>query len=304
MDIQDLRAFLAVAEERHFSRAAQRLHISQPPLSQRIGALERKLGVRLFERGRGGVSLTAAGAALLPQARVVLQQLARAQELAQRAGRGESGELSIGFAGSMPFSELLPRLLRDFRRAWPDVRLQLRQLSSNEQLRQLQEHGLDLGFIRSTSQPDEQALELRVLQREPLYAAVHAGHALAGLGRLRLSRLREDPFILYSREFGSGMREQIVALCLEAGFSPRVVQEVHEMPTLISLVSAGIGVGLVAASMQRASVPQVHYLELDDPGASTDIVLAWRRGDASPVLGNFLDLAFARPDPARAPRQD
>lgn len=292
MDMQDLRAFLAVAEERHFSRAAQRLHISQPPLSQRIGALERKLGVRLFERGRGGVSLTAAGAALLPQARVVLQQLARAQELAQRAGRGQSGQLSIGFAGSMPFSELLPRLLSEFRRVWPAVQLQLRQLSSNEQLRQLQEHGLDLAFIRSTSAADEQALCLRALQREPLYAAVHSGHSLGGLGRVSLSRLRDDPFILYSREFGSGLREQILALCQQAGFSPQVVQEVHEMPTLISLVSAGIGVGLVAASMQRASVPQVRYLELSDPGASTDVVLAWRRGDTSPVLRNFLDLAF------------
>lgn len=298
MDMQDLRAFLAVAEELHFSRAAKRLHISQPPLSQRIGALERKLGVRLFERGRGGVSLTAAGQALLPQARVVLQQLARAEELAQRAGRGETGQLSIGFSGSMPFSELLPALLRDFRHNWPRVRLQLRQLSSSEQLRQLLEHGLDLGFIRSTSQlGDEPSLQCRVLQREALFAAVPSGHPLAALGRVELARLRDDPFILYSREFGSGMREQILALCLRAGFHPQVVQDVHEMPTLISLVSAGIGVGLVAASMQRASVPQVRYLELSDADASTDVVLVWRRGDASPVLGNFLELAFAQARP-------
>jgi DNA-binding transcriptional LysR family regulator len=303
MDMQDLRAFLAVAEERHFSRAAQRLHISQPPLSQRIGSLERKLGVRLFERGRGGVSLTAAGQALLPQARVVLQQLARAEELARRAGRGESGQLSIGFAGSMPFSETLPRLLRDYRQAWPGVRLSLREHSSNEQVEQLLHHGLDLGFIRPTRHGAEHALQTRVLQREALFVALHREHPLALGEPLGLRELREQPFILYSQQFGSGLREQILDLCAGAGFSPRVVQEVHEMPTLICLVSAGIGVGLVAASMQRASVPNVRYVALADAGATSDVVLAWRSTDSSPALHNFLALAFGAPAPAAAGAQ-
>ena len=296
MEMQDLRAFLAVAEERHFSRAAERLHISQPPLSQRIASLERKLGVRLFERGRGGVSLTAAGQALLPQARVVLEQLARAEELARRAGRGQSGQLSIGFAGSMPFSEVLPRLLRDYRQAWPAVRLRLREQSSNEQVEQLLRQELDLGFIRATRHGAEHALQTRVLQREPLFVALHRDHPLALHETLALHALREQPFILYSQQFGSGLREQILDLCATAGFSPRVVQDVHEMPTLICLVSAGIGVGLVAASMQRASVPHVRYVALSDPGANSDVVLAWRRDDSSPVLRNFLALAFGEDD--------
>ncbi len=293
MDVPDLRGFVAVAEECHFSRAAERLHISQPPLSQRIARLERKLGVPLFQRGRGGVRLTAAGQALLPQARAILEQVARAEELAQRAGRGESGRLSIGFAGSMPFSERLPRLLRDFRVCWPEVRLQLREQSSGEQIRQLLEHGLDVGFIRPTRHDAGQALETRVLEREPLFVALHAEHPWAALARLSLHRLREQPFILYSVEFGSGLREHILGMCLRAGFTPRVVQDVHEMPTLISLVSAGIGIGLVTASMQRASVPNVRYVALSDVEASSDIVLAWRRGDDSPVLRNFLGLALA-----------
>ena len=298
MDFADLRAFVAVAEERHFSRAAERLHISQPPLSQRIAGLERKLGVPLFRRGRGGVWLTAAGQALLPQAHAVLEQLARAEELARRAGRGDSGQLSIGFAGSMPFSELLPRLLRDFRQAWPDVSLQLREQSSSEQVRQLLEHGLDIGFLRPTRHEAEQALHTRVLQREPLFVAVHSEHALAALPSLALRSLRDQPFILYSSQFGAGLREQILAMCLRAGFTPKVVQDVHEMPTLISLVSAGIGVGLVTASMQRASVPNVRYVALSDAGATSDIVLAWRRGDDSPVLRNFLGVALGAPPPA------
>ena len=301
MDIADLRAFVAVAEERHFSRAAERLHISQPPLSQRIAGLEHKLGVALFRRGRGGVWLTAAGQALLPQARVVLEQLARAEQLARQAGLGESGQLSIGFAGSMPFSERLPRLLRDFRQAWPDVRLQLREQSSSEQIRQLLEHGLDVGFIRPTRHDAEHALETRLLLREPLFVALHSEHALAASPRLALRRLREQPFILYSSQFGAGLREQILGMCLRAGFTPQVVQDVHEMPTLISLVSAGIGVGLVTASMQRASVPHVRYLALSDPGATTDVLLAWRRGDDSPVLRNFLGLALdPEPTPSTA----
>ena len=298
MDFADLRAFVAVAEERHFSRAAERLHISQPPLSQRIAGLERKLGVPLFRRGRGGVWLTAAGQALLPQAHAVLEQLARAEELARRAGRGDSGQLSIGFAGSMPFSELLPRLLRDFRQAWPDVSLQLREQSSSEQVRQLLEHGLDIGFLRPTRHEAEQALHTRVLQREPLFVAVHSEHALAALPSLALRSIRDQPFILYSSQFGAGLREQILAMCLRAGFTPKVVQDVHEMPTLISLVSAGIGVGLVTASMQRASVPNVRYVALSDSGATSDIVLAWRRGDDSAVLRNFLGVALGAPPPA------
>ncbi len=293
MDLQDLRAFLAVAEERHFSRAAQRLHISQPPLSQRIAALERKLGVVLFLRGRGGVRLSAAGQALLPQARAVLEQAARAVEIAQRAGRGESGQLSIGFAGSMPFSELLPRLLRGFRQAWPQVRLQLREQSSSEQLRQILDHGLDVGFLRPPRDLAAAALCTRVLQRERLYVALHSEHALARRPALALAELREQPFILYSVEFGSGLREHILQLCLQAGVSPQVVQDVHEMPTLISLVSAGIGLGLVTESMQRASVPFVRHVPLSDAQASSDIVLCWRRDDDSPVLRNFLQLALA-----------
>jgi DNA-binding transcriptional LysR family regulator len=294
MELRHLRVFLAVAEARNFSRAAERLHMSQPPLSQHIQTLEAELGVRLFERGRNGASLTSAGQALLPQAQGILDLVVRATQQAQRAGRGETGSLAVGFVGSMPFSVVMPQLLHDFRAAWPDVELQLREQPSRQQLDDLLTGRLDLGFIRPTQHAQSGALEMRLMLREPLLMALHANHPLAGRARLRLRQLRDEPFILYSASMGSGLRELTLALSLKAGFSPRVVQEVHEMPTLISLVSAGIGVGLVAASMQRAQMPYVNYVALDDVGAHSDILLAWKRDNPAITLHNFLQLATAR----------
>ena len=293
MELRHLRAFLAVAETRNFTRAAERLHLSQPPLSQHIQTLEAELGVRLFERGRNGASLTAAGQAQLPQAQGILDLVARATQQAQRAGRGEAGSLAVGFAGSMPFSVVMPQLLHDFRAAWPEVELQLREQPSRQQLDDLLAGRLDLGFIRPTQHEQGGTLQTRLMLREPLLVALHANHPLAGRASLRLRQLRDEPFILYSASMGSGLRELTLALSLKAGFSPRVVQEVHEMPTLISLVSAGIGVGLVAASMQRAQMPYVRYVALDDPGAHSDIVLAWKRDNPATTLRNFLLLAKA-----------
>ena len=291
MELRQLQAFVAIADEGHFGRAAARLHLTQPPLTQRLQALEAGLGVRLLQRGRGGVSLTAAGTALLPQARALLEQVQRAAELARRAGTGAQGALALAFAGSMPFTEVMPRLLRDFRRRWPAVELQLREQPSRLQIDELLASRLDVGFIRATEHEGLAALATRVLLREPLRAALHVEHPLARRRRLQLSELRDEPFVLYSAALGSGLRERTLALCLQAGFTPRVVQEVHEMPTLVGLVGAGLGIGLVAASMQRASVPDVHYASLRDADAHSDILLAWRRDNDSPVLANFLALA-------------
>ena len=294
MELRHLRAFLAVFEERNFTRAAARLHISQPPLSQQIQALEAELGVRLFERGRGGATPTAAGLSLMPQARVILDQMHHAAEQARRAGRGETGSLAIGFAGSMPFSAVMPQLLRDFRVAWPDVALQLREQPSRAQIDDLLAGRLDVGFVRPTSHEHWEAIQTRLVLREPLLLALHAEHPSARHARLSLSALRDEPFILYSATLGSGLRELTLALCLAAGFAPRVAQEVHEMPTLISLVSAGIGVGLVAASMQRAQIPYVRYVPLEEAEAYSDILLAFKRDNPSAPLRNFLELRPAQ----------
>lgn len=301
MELRHLRYFVAVAEERHFSRAAQRLHVSQPPLSQQIQALEAELGVPLFTRGRGGVRRTAAGDTLLPLARGILYAVEHAVLQTRHAGRGEAGRLSIGFAGSMPFTDVMPRLLRDYRAAWPQVALDLREQPSQAQIDDLLANRLDLGFLRTTPKASDPRLATLVVQREPLLAAVHSDHPLAALPQVKLADLRDEPFVLYSASLGSGLREQTLALCARAGFAPRIAQEVHEMPTLIGLISAGLGVGIVAASMQRAQLPFVTYLGLQDENASTDVLLAWRRDDPSPPLRNFISLATTqRPQAASA----
>ena len=291
MDLRHLRYFVAVAEERHFSRAAQRLHVSQPPLSQQIQALEAELGVPLFTRGRGGVQRTAAGDALLPLARGILDAVEHAMTQTRRVGRGETGRLTVGFAGSMPFTDIMPRLLRDYRAAWPQVTLDLREQPSQAQIDDLLAHRLDLGFIRPTALMHDARLATLVVQREPLLAAVHSDHPLATQLRVSLADLRDQPFVLYSASLGSGLREQTLALCAQAGFTPRIAQEVHEMPTLIGLISAGLGVGIVAASMQRAQLPFVAYRPLQDENVTTDVLLVWRQGDQAPTLQNVLTIA-------------
>ncbi|WP_079417298.1 LysR substrate-binding domain-containing protein [Thiomonas intermedia] len=295
MDLRHLRYFVAVAEERHFSRAAQRLHVSQPPLSQQIQALEAELGVPLFTRGRGGVQRTAAGDALLPLARAILDAVEHAMTQTRRVGRGDAGRLTVGFAGSMPFTDVMPRLLRDYRAAWPQVTLDLREQPSQAQIDDLLAHRIDLGFIRPTTLMHDARLATLVVQREPLLAAVHSDHPLATQPAVSLADLRDQPFVLYSARLGSGLREQTLALCAQAGFAPRIAQEVHEMPTLIGLISAGLGVGIVAASMQRAQLPFVTYLHLHDENVTTDVLLAWRRDDDTPPLRNFLKLATVTP---------
>lgn len=291
MELRHLRYFIAVAEERHFSRAALRLHLSQPPLSQQIQALESELGVQLFTRGRGGVRTTPAGDTLLPLARAILEQVDHAVDQTRQVGRGDTGRLAVGFAGSMPFSAVMPQLLRDFRAAWPQVLLDLREQPSPAQIDGLLNHRIDVGFLRPTSYLDGVPIDTMVLMREPLIAALHGDHPLARRKALRLVDLRDEPFVLYSPTLGSGLRTHTLALCARAGFTPRIAQEVHEMPTLIGLISAGLGVGVVAASMQRAQLPLVAYRPLRDANAQTEVMLAWRRGDTSPPLMNFIALA-------------
>lgn len=291
MELRHLRYFVAVAEELHFTRAAQRLHISQPPLSQQIRALEDELGVQLFDRRRSGVRLTDAGQNFLRQAYVVLEQADRAVSVAQRAGRGEVGVLEIGFTGSMPFSEIMPRVLHDFRAAYPRIQLHLRELTSRDQIEMLATDKLDVGFIRPTRSDHSATLDTRLLLSEPLVVAMHADNPLAVHDKLKLKMLADEPFIIYSSWLGSGLHQQVLRLCLRAGFSPRIVQEVHEMPTILGLVSAGIGVGLVAASLMQARMPYVVFREISDQSASSDVLLARRRHRASPQVANFVDIA-------------
>jgi DNA-binding transcriptional LysR family regulator len=301
MELRHLRYFLAVAEELHFRRAATRLHISQPPLSQQIRALERELGVTLLERNRRRVTLTAAGEGFRDDARTILAAVDRASERARHVARGSLGTLSIGFVGSAMFSPTLPDILREFRTGHPDVELLLRELPTTAQLQALVGGELDVGVIRgpvAESEIDPQ-LELMTIQRERLVAALPADHRLAARRRLRAEDLRGEAFVILARREAPGLYASLAATMGEAGGVPEDVLEVAEMQTIISLVAGGFGVSLVPASVGQVDRSGVAFRPITKASAMIELSVAWRAGTGSPVRDAFL--AVVRP--ARSPRR-
>lgn len=290
MELRHLRYFIAVAEELHFGRAAERLGISQPPLSQQIQALEEEIGARLFERTNRRVELTDAGRLFLDESRQVLAQVDKAVLLARRAHLGELGELKIGFASSAPFTSTIPSSIHAFRKAYPDVHLDLQEMSSRQVLKALLEESLQVGVIRPLALPD--AVHWVELFREPLVAVLRADHPLAAGSEdgLAIAALAEEPFVFFPRSYGTGLYDQVIALTRQAGFSPRIAQEASEAMTIIGLVSAGLGVSILPASFRRTRVDGVVYRTLSDPEATTAVWLVRRQNEGSPLALSFIDL--------------
>ncbi|EIU4423693.1 LysR substrate-binding domain-containing protein [Pseudomonas aeruginosa] len=290
MELRHLRYFIAVAEELHFGRAAERLGISQPPLSQQIQALEEEIGARLFERTNRRVELTDAGRLFLDESRQVLAQVDKAVLLARRAHLGELGELKIGFTSSAPFTSTIPSSIHAFRKAYPDVHLDLQEMSSRQVLKALLEESLQVGVIRPLALPD--AVHWVELFREPLVAVLRADHPLAAGSEdgLAIAALAEEPFVFFPRSYGTGLYDQVIALTRQAGFSPRIAQEASEAMTIIGLVSAGLGASILPASFRRTRVDGVVYRTLSDPEATTAVWLVRRQNEGSPLALSFIDL--------------
>ncbi len=290
MELRHLRYFIAVAEELHFGRAAEHLGISQPPLSQQIQALEEEIGARLFERTNRRVELTDAGRLFLDESRQVLAQVDKAVLLARRAHLGELGELKIGFTSSAPFTSTIPSSIHAFRKAYPDVHLDLQEMSSRQVLKALLEESLQVGVIRPLALPD--AVHWVELFREPLVAVLRADHPLAAGSEdgLAIAALAEEPFVFFPRSYGTGLYDQVIALTRQAGFSPRIAQEASEAMTIIGLVSAGLGVSILPASFRRTRVDGVVYRTLSDPEATTAVWLIRRQNEGSPLALSFIDL--------------
>jgi len=279
---------VTLAEELHFGRAAKRLAMTQPPLSQSLGKLERELGVRLVERTRRRVALTPAGAAFLEEARATLGRAAHAVEAAQRAERGEIGRLAVGFLAATAYT-LLPLILRDFARAFPGVKLELRELLLPQQLEALLRGDIGVGLLRPPVVEAELGSE--TILTEPFVVALPARHPLCALERVAPARLAGEPFVMFPRQPGLVFHDIVMEFCLRAGFRPRVAQEANQTHTVVGLVSAGIGVALVPASTQRIRLPGVAYRALRGAAPRSRTALAWRRSDSSPVVTAFLDVA-------------
>ncbi len=286
-----LQQFIAVAEELHFSRAAQRLHMAQPPLSQAIRRLEREMGLALFERSNRRVALTPAGSAFLDSARQVLQSLDEGVAQTRRVAQGLEGLLTLTFINIAPYAPLL-RALRGFRLACPGVAFTLQEATTLEQLQALESGAADLGFLRTpgTTTP---RLQFETLLREPICVALPAGHRLAGSAQIELALLKDEAFVASPRSLGPGFHDQLIALCQAAGFVPRVVQQARQMQTLIALVASGFGIALLPASLATGGLADVVFrpIAVDAPEAlrKLDLLMAWNPGQDSVIRDRLME---------------
>lgn len=287
VELRHLRCFVAVADELHFGRAAERLGMAQPPLSQQIARLEEKLGTRLFERTSRRVELTEAGSVLVGHARRLLAAAEEAVSSVQRVGRGEAGTISVGFTTAAMLLEL-PAIIRRFRARYPGVHLDLREMSTASQLAALREGELDLGFVRQPA--PESLIHIEPAMREPLVVAVGTEHRCAGMETVAPAELANEDFVLFPREVAPGLYSQVLEICLEAGFAPRVVQESREIYTTVSLVGAGLGVTITPASIGRMGWNGVTFRPFPFP-AETRIDLAWHSENRKRAVRSFVEEA-------------
>lgn len=296
LELRQLRYFVAVAEEKHFGRAAVRLHMTQPPLSQAIQSLEATLGTTLFARTRRSVALTPAGDALLPEARRLLQQAAALPELVRRAASGATGSMSLSFVSTADYS-VLPPLLREFRERYPLVQIELREATTDIQVEDLVQGRIDAGLvIPPLAERARSELAYLRLTCEPLILAVPQG-ALGRRKEATLAAVSDLPLIIFPRRIAPAFHDAILGCFRDAGLTPRIGQEAIQMQTIVGLVSAGMGVALVPQSVSNLKRPGVEYKALPDTGVLVETGLAWRHENTSPVLHAFLELVRSKSRP-------
>ncbi|GAB2829981.1 LysR substrate-binding domain-containing protein [Comamonas piscis] len=285
MELRLLNYFATLAEELHFSRAAQRLSISQPPLSVAIRQLEEEIGAALFERSSKGVRLTAAGAHLLPRARQLLALAGQAAQETRDVGQGVRGHLRLGFVGSALYRGV-PQALAHFQNAHPQVRIDMRELNSAEQLLGLQQAELDMGLVHSVMLPE--GLRSQLLMQEPFVACLPRQHALAGHAVLDLAQLKQERLVLFSSAVSPLYHQRIYQMCMAHGFSPEVRHEVRHWLSVLSLVSLGQGSAIVPAALQRVGMPDVVFIPLLGEQPQSELLAVWRSQPDNPLAHKLL----------------
>ncbi|MDT3380742.1 LysR family transcriptional regulator [Labrys neptuniae] len=294
IELRHLRYAVTVADEGHVTRAAERLGIQQPPLSQQIRVLERAVDAPLFQRLPRGVRLTEPGRVLVERARLVLQDVDAALEATKRAARGEQGRLAVGYTTSAAFHPLVSAVMRGLREAAPGIALSLEEGSTGDLIELLRADRLDAAFVRApAARPD--GLIVEPLHVEEMLVALPDHHPLAAASlrrqRLSLGALANETFVLNRRPSGPGLYDDIIAACRAAGFSPMVGQETPRMVSTLSLVSAGLGISIVPASMAKLETNGIVYRRLDGTtGLTAPLYLARRADEPSPSLSKFLDM--------------
>lgn len=292
-DLTHLASFVVLAEELHFGRAAQRLHISQPPLTQQIQRLEARLGVALFQRNRQGTQLTAAGTAFLPHARQCLRAAEQAAAAARATARGQAGSLLVATPPSVLLTAL-PKQLARFHAAFPAVQLTLRELSTAAITDLVRAGGCDLAYLRATEAPADCQLLHR--QQEGLTALLPARHPLAKEPKLRLRHLATQPFVLFPSALGSSFHAELLAYCRRANFVPNVRQEATQWSSVLSLVAAGFGVSIAPAGV--ASLRPTSVVARPLPGLRTTLLLVAPPSGLSPTAEHFVRFVTS-PSPTR-----
>ena len=288
IEVRHLRYFIAVAEELHFGRAALRLHIAQPPLSQQIRRLEEMLGHALFLRTSREVRLTAAGEELLERARHTLRKMDADVSAVKKIGRGEAGTLTVGFVGSAMLTAL-PKMLGRYRRRYPQVDLQLRELYTAGLIDALLNGTLDVGFMRDAGAVH--GLRVETLLAEPFVVVLPRKHPLAEQKTVAVKSLQHEPFVLFARSYGSVAWKKTMDICEAHGFTPRVVQEAPQWLTIMSLVGAGLGVTIAPACVKQLSVPDTVCRALRPQAELTHLELAYRVNEVRPIAREFSEMA-------------
>lgn len=291
MELRHLRYFVAVAEELHFGKAAERLYTSQPSVSQQIKQLECELGVELLERTKTYVKLTPGGHAFLSQVRSILAGVERAVEIARRTQSGESGKIAIGLSTPSLY-ENPPTIVRAFRTKWSDVQVSIQVISSDLQPGALLREEIDIGFLNlSVSDPK---LSLIQLSSAPFYIGLPENHSSAALEEVEPSALAEDGFILSPRERDPELFDELVEFCHSAGFTPKIVEQLTPFPTILGLIATGVGVAFISPSLKTMAPPGVLVKRLAGCVPHLRLNLAYRKNEPSPIVHNFLQLATDR----------
>ena len=290
MELRHLRYFVCVAQELNFTRAAQRLGIQQPPLSQQIQHLEAEVGARLFQRVPRGVELTEAGMYFLKEAQDILLRIRLATEQVQRVASGYRGRLRVGMINSAPFHPFVPRLIREYGQRYPDVALTLEENTTPALAKAIEDGTIDVAFVRPLLGESEQ-LDIETLFDETMVIALPEGHPLTQRRSLPLAALANEGFVLFPRDVGSGLYDEILAACRRAGFSPRINHEIRQVTSIANLVAADLGVSVVPASMQQVLTTGVVYRPIKGDAPSARMSLARRRGELSATVDHFITLA-------------
>jgi len=293
-DIRHLRHFIAVAEEKHFRIAAERLNMTQPPLSQSIKKLEEELDVILFDRSKKKVELTSVGAVFLEGAYEMLEKMAQLENDTRRAAAGMIGRLNIGFTGSAVY-DVLPWTVRQFRSQYPDVELEIHEMTTLEQIEAMIKGKLDAGLLRPPIF-NADLFEIIQIQREEMIAVIPSTHRLAEQAAINLTDLSEDSFITFSHETSPNLHTLVMLACTEAGFTPKIIQTAPQIQTQISLVSAGLGVALVPKCAQNAIYPDVSYKQLSSPAGHihTSMAVARSKTNKHAALDAFINICKCR----------